>query len=243
MGRTSAWLLLLSLSALASGRVCASPEKDAEAPPRPFRLTIDLYQGISEIEGYRRASDGYWAGSGASLPSTVGVQWDAASGHGARLAFGIGEAFTANGLGFRQPAEATWRVPCGQAASLSVGRFWLPFASQEWLYQPANGLLVEWMSGGMDVSASLTLTDERDRPNLHGRVGRQIAEGISAGLSAALGSGVSGGPSHIGGLGMDAVMERGPWRARAEGVVMWDRHGRSLTFGMVRLGYLVARRL
>ncbi|HSV74519.1 MAG TPA: hypothetical protein VLH79_12240 [Chthonomonadales bacterium] len=240
MRRWTPWIttaLVVALSAIAL-RAAAVDEPSAERP-RPFRFSLDLYQGISDIEGLRRASDGHWAGSSASWPSTAAVDWTAVSGHGARLAVGVGAAFSRGGLGYRQPAEAWWRVPWGGAASVRAGRFWVPFASQEWLYRPANGLALDWRTGRYEGSGAITLTDDEMRPNVHVRLGREALPGVSAGLSAALGSGASGGPSHTRGIGLDASLERGPWRARGEGVLMWDRGGRSLRFGSVRLGHQI----
>ncbi len=130
--RRIGWLPLIGLSCLAPAR----------ADDGAIKMGIDYYSGVSDLEGERRFSDGMWAGSSAAYPSVGYLRWEDGKGSAAKLSVGLGSMYTDPGSTLDQPVEAWWQAPAGKA-SVTVGKFWVPFALQEWQYETKPGVMLQ----------------------------------------------------------------------------------------------------
>lgn len=201
-----------------------TPTGDAPAPPPAatvgkassalrgiLSLGGDVYFGSTNATGIRaRNNDGMWAaGAGTAFPSNLSVNWRSGEARAARLSFGIGDMYTKSGTSFRQPVEAFYQVPASGGASFTVGKFYVPFAAQEWVYEPKWGTMYQMQRGAMNYTASLNYNFNRDTPNAYFRVGRLWGAKTNLGLSAGVGRGLIFDTSHTVAVGADVMHDFG----------------------------------
>lgn len=178
-------------------------------PATPFRVGVDYYAGATNQAGGRRFSDGYWAGSGAAFPSVGYVGWDNEKGQAARVSVGLGELYTGPNRTVTQPVEAWYRWAPGRDIRLTVGKFWVPFAAQEWQYETKPGAMVSWARGPYNLALSLNRNETTRGLNGYLRAGRVWGETGGLGVSLATGRGLSYNSVHDRGWGVDATVALG----------------------------------
>lgn len=204
----------------ATGTTSATPTADAsnETPEQtaPFKVGVDLYYGLSNVDGYRRYSDHMWAGYGPFVPSTAYVAYENPRGYSAKLSIGTGDLFNTGNDEFYQPAEAWLRAPLGKNAGLTVGKFWVPLALQEWEYESKPGAMLDWSKGDYTLSLAATRNQTTRTGNFYSRVAKNWGERASLGLSLAGGRGVTFASDHDRGIGLDGHYVRGDWEASVE---------------------------
>jgi hypothetical protein len=236
-----------SLAACAVSRADDSPRVDTPAPDPtaeqrgaiteskekpivrfPLKVGMDAVTGFSNVPGFRRYSDGMWAGSGPAYPSVGYLAWDGGNGHAAKASIGMGSMSTSGSATFKQPVEAWWQVPAGKA-SLTMGKFWVPFAAQEWQYETKPGLMLGWEEGPHGLSFSANYNEQTRAMNGYFRAGRSFGQDASIGFSYGFGRGLSYGSVHDRAWGVDASFAAHGFRFTGEYVGLTRRA--SETFG------------
>jgi hypothetical protein len=160
-------------------------------------IGMEYYMGVSNFGGSRaRVNDGMWAGWGTFYPSNVSVNWRNAENRAFRLSLGLGDMTTSSGGAFRQPIEAYYQMPLRGGQSLTVGKFFVPFATQEWEYESKPGIVWQGARGDYSYAASLNYNTNQNTPNIYLRLGRQFGENTMLGLSAGFGRGLFYNTSH-----------------------------------------------
>ncbi len=206
-----------------------SKPADAKAAP-PFRPSFaiggDLYMGGSNVTGVSaRNNDGIWAGYGPAFPSNLSLNWKETETRTLRVSIGVGDMYTGRGTALRQPVEAFYQLPGRGGSSFTLGKFYVPFATQEWEYEPKWGGMVQGASGRMGYTASINYDRINNSPNGYLRLGRQWSSGTTAGLSLAGGRGVFFGASYDRALGFDLTQEFKGVRLNTEYNLADSRHG------------------
>lgn len=168
-------------------------------------LGIDAYLGTSDMAGSHRLTDGMWAGCGTFYPSIAYLQWNSPNGSTSRVSFGIGDLYTDSENDLDQPVEAYWQTPMGNT-TLTFGKFWVPFAQQEWLYESKPGVMAQWERGRMSLVAAANYDVDFNTPKLYARGGYSLTEGIDIGLSYALGEGFCSDSIHNRGFALDTTI-------------------------------------
>jgi hypothetical protein len=210
-------LLLTTLVTVAYSDDTASPEtadteqsKSVEMPLLSstfpsLKMGIDVYSGTSNMPGSRWMSDGMWAGAGAYYPSITYLQWNTVGERTVKLSMGMGDLYTDPESTLNQPVEAYWQAPMGKAV-VTLGKFWVPFAQQEWLYEAKPGIMAQWAGERSSLVASTNYNTDSSRQNLYFRAGYKAAEDAEFGLSVALGDGFCSGSVHRRGIAMDTTI-------------------------------------
>ena len=222
-------------SAAAEGDAGAAAEETTAT--HGIRVGVDLYTAVGQLPGGVRRGyfDGMWAGNGAQYPSTAYARWDNGSGSAARVSLGFGGMYTNAENSLYQPVEAWWQVPAG-SASLTIGKFYVPFGVQEWQYETKPGVMFGWAPGPYEVAASANYNENTRRPNAYLRVGRSFGEAVSIGASLAAGRGLSYDSLHSRAWGVDATLAHAGWRLTSE--YMDCRHDAgNFRFGFAKLAY------
>nr|CAA9217074.1 hypothetical protein AVDCRST_MAG63-286 [uncultured Armatimonadetes bacterium] len=218
----------------------AAPATAAAPPPAAassqFKVGIDYYAGSSNLEGTRRYSDGMWAGSAAALPSVAYGAWEDGRGYAAKFSLGVGDLFNGPDHTYDQPAEAWWQFPVGKAR-VTVGKYWVPFALQEWQYETKPGLMVTWSERGNDLSVSANHNKNTRSANTYLRAGHSFGEAATVGLSYASGKGLSYDSDHDRGWGVDAALAWQGWRLSGEYVRLTHGARDPFRFGSAKLAY------
>ncbi len=148
----------------------ASPSQEAR---NTLNLGADLYFGITNVTGkHKRSADGIWAGNSFTYPSVISLNWKSDSSHTAHVSPGIGDLTTASGTVLKQPVEAYYLSPLHGGATLTIGKYYVPFAAQEWEYETKYGVMFQQNRGEMSYTASINYNFESDSPNVYLRVGR-----------------------------------------------------------------------
>jgi hypothetical protein len=169
----------------------------------------DIYYGGTNATGIRaRNNDGVWAGFGPAYPSNVSLNWKEGDARAVRVSLGIGDLYTASGTTLRQPVEAYYQLPAGKG-SLTIGKYYVPFAAQEWEYEPKYGLMYTTASGSMTYVTSLNYNFNRNTPNLYFRAGKQFTKRTSLGMSLGGGRGLFTDTNHGMALGLDLSHDMG----------------------------------
>lgn len=190
------------------------PEKKEMKPIRPFggllRFGMETYFGMSNIGGpNRRSTDGTWAGSGMAYPSFFSLNWEPSGANIAKVSFGIGDMYTGRGSSLRQPVEAFYQFGAGQGRNVTVGKFYSPFALQEWQYETRPGVQFAGESVRGQWSIAVQHSDQFHSTSGYARFGRNFGKRTSAGVSAAAGRGFTYGSSHDLGIGADLSHDLG----------------------------------
>ena len=194
--------------------VDAAAKAPAEVKPHGIRnpLTFggDLYFGGTNATGVRaRNNDGIWAGYGSALPSLLSVNWRQDEVRGMRVSLGVGDMFTSSNTLLRQPLEATYQFPTTGNGSMTVGKFYVPFATQEWEYETKYGMMFQKAHGATSFAGSVNYNFKRQTPNIYLRIGRQFGARTAVGLSAGGGRGVFSDSSHTMAVGLDVAHDIG----------------------------------
>lgn len=181
-----------------------------------FAIGADTYLGGSNMSGIHRFSDGIWAGAGAYYPSVSYLQWQGSRGDVVKLTAGMGEISTGSASYLHQPIEAYWQRPMGKA-QVTVGKFWVPFAQQEWLYESKPGISAQWSGEKSSFIAAANLTTESHSPVMYLRGTRKVANDVEVGASLALGRGFCSDSSHNRGISLDTNIGFSGFRFYGEG--------------------------
>lgn len=232
-----------------STQVAASTEAAAatEAPPSPvetlgkrvlgtLHFGVDAYGGTSTRPGNRRTSDGYWAGNGPILPSVAYVRWEDGKGRAMKLSMGLGSAFNGRENAYDQPAEAWIQFPAGEL-SVTAGKYWVPFALQEWEYETKPGVMGQWSHGRSSLVGSLNENPHTGTVNGYFHASRDLGGGNSVGLSMAGGRGLSFDSSHDRGFGLDGSFGYRGFRLTGEHLQLYSPGRGEFRFTWVKLAY------
>jgi hypothetical protein len=151
-----------------------------------------------------------WAGFGSQTPSVLAVDWSGPDGQQGRFALGLGDTFNGKRALYSQPAEVWWSRPVGRL-TLKAGRYWTPFAAQEWHYELRYGAMVSRQGNHGSASLSFHPSSEHRGAAIFARAGRSLGGGDEIGLSLGAGRGLSYGSSHDRAAGLDWRVSRGAW--------------------------------
>src|SRR5579884_3194160 len=172
-----------------------------------LQFHANLYFGLTNINGpTARNTDGAWAGAGFALPSTLSLDWSHREDQAVHVAVGIGDLYTGRGTPLHEPVEAYYSFH-GAGGEFTAGKFYVPFASQEWEYEPKYGLMYRQAHGRMDYTTSLQYDQGRRTPNAYLRVGRRVGPQSTLGVSVGLGRGLTYSTSHTMAYGLDFSQE------------------------------------
>ena len=205
-------------------------------PTLPLKFGVDLYAGASSLKSQGRFRDGFWAGSGPAFPSVAYLNWDNGKGSAAKLSIGAGKMYTASDSALDQPVEAWYQMPAGNL-SLTVGKFWVPFAAQEWQYETKPGVMVQWAKGASSLSASANYNRQTQGTNAYLRFGRSFGEDASVGVSLGAGKGLSYDSIHNRAVGLDGTYAWNGLRFNGEYVLLQRKSSERFHFGYAKLSY------
>lgn len=228
----------ITLSILAMAATCALAH-DLKLKT-PLRFEYNSYMGWSNLGGRARFSDGFWAGSGTAYPSVAGLTWEPEKGISAKVALGTGGYY--NGTLADQPCEAWIGVPVGKA-KITAGKYWVPFAGQEWQYETKPGVMVGWESGSTTLSVSGQYDERTKRNNFYSRLSQNFGSDAYVGLSFGWGRGLSFGSSHNRGWAIDGGVESGNWALSGEYMGLDDSGQSEFRFGYAKLAFNGAGRI
>ncbi len=169
---------------------------------------LDLYTGRSNLPGQRQFSDGFWIGYGPAYPSNAYLRWVTGKGAEAKVSIGTGDLYRGPNSLVRQPNEAWYQKPLGNA-KITLGKYYVPFALQEWQYESKWGGMIQSSFGATDVSASLNYDRTTDRPNFYSRLGHNLGPNLNVGVSLGVGRGISFGTPQDKAFGLDLTAK---WR-------------------------------
>lgn len=94
--------------------------------------------------------------------------------------------------------------------TVTAGKFWIPFAHQDWEWETKPGVMVEWAKGVTNVTGAVVYNDNKvsDSANSYLRVGSTLAEGIDVGGSVSAGKGWPYNSRHDSGYGLDYTISK-----------------------------------
>jgi hypothetical protein len=179
-----------------------------EVVQRGFKFGADVYYGVSNLPGAKRFRDGFWIGYGPAYPSVVYGRWETPNGSAAKVSLSVGELYNGSVSNLDQPVEAWYQRPVGKY-TITAGKFYVPFAIQEWQYETKWGGMVSGKLGNADFSTSLNHNHTTDSLNYYGRIAKSFGDNVTLGFSAGGGKGFSFDSSHNKGIGIDASLK---WR-------------------------------
>lgn len=209
---------------------------DDPVPGKPLKLGLELYSGGSTLDGHRFLSDGMWAGTEATYPSVLYGHWENGKGHAAKLALGLGRSFHGRDRLYDQPSEAWWQLPAGPL-SVTVGKFWVPFAAQEWEYETKPGLMLQWSHGANSIAAAANRGRHGGNLNAYLHASHNFGDENTVGVSLAAGKGLSFDSVHDRGWGLDASYGWRGWRLTTEQIWLRAPGARDFHFNWIKLGY------
>ena len=224
----------------------SNPPGDTTAPSSEADETgvfvgADLYYGASNLPGLRRFRDGFWvAGSGLAYPANVYLRANQKNGAQAKLAISLGEIYNGS-TGFDQPVEAWWKQPLksgdGAKNSVTLGKFYVPFALQEWEYETKWGALYEGEWNATTLGAALVYNRNVDRTNGYARLGHNFGEHLNVGVSLAAGRGLTYDAVQDKAIGLDLTFSAGDWELLGEYMGARGSAAQRFRFGWARLNY------
>lgn len=214
-----------------------APAGETRAPAMLWKIGFDNYLGTSNAPGYRRSSDGIWIGSNAAFPSSTYLRWEDGKGSAARLAFGVGSDYTGSSSTLHQPMEAWWQQPVGGKSSLTVGKYWVPFALQEWEYETKPGAMVQWADRGNTMAVSVNLNEFTHVGNTYLRFGRSVAKSLNVGISLGVGKGLTYSTEHDRGWAVDGTWNARGWQMTAEYEEFLAPGAKRFSFAFGKLAY------
>lgn len=216
----------------------AQAETEEEAPPtNALYFGGDLYLGRTNRDGVRHLRDGFWAaGSGLGYPSNLYLRLTTRNGAEAKLAFGVGHLYTDEEATFDQPHEAWYRTPLGKN-NLTIGKYYVPFAFQEWQYETKWGVMLEREQGANTLAASVNYNENLHEPNAYARLGHNFNDKVNVGISAAGGDGLSYDSLFNKALGLDATVSTRGFNLYSELLAMRRASDQRFNFGWIKLEY------
>lgn len=226
----------------------STPQEATETAPsegvteRAFKAGVDLFYGVSNLPGARRFRDGFWIGYGPAYPSVVYGRWETPKGSAAKVAVGVGKLYNGSVANVDQPVEAWYQRPLG-SQTVTVGKFYVPFALQEWQYETKWGVQLAGKAGKADYVVSANHNHNVDAVNVYGRVSQALTKNITLGLSLGGGQGFSFDSVHDRGIGLDATAEWRGWQLNSEYVVLQRRAQERFQFAFAKLAYTRLGRL
>jgi len=206
----------------------------------PWNVSGEYYWGAAGGNGYTRFRDGYWAGNGPAYPSYAALEWQGSGDRRLRLSAGLGNLYLGRDAPFEEPLEAYYKTPLGPA-TLTAGKFYVPFALQEWEYETKYGMMVQWSAPRWDGALAFTYNTATRRPNLYARSARR-AGSATLGLSLAAGTGWTYNSSHRLAWGADISAAGGKWEFLSE-YLRGDSEYGGFEFAFGKLTYTGAKRL
>lgn len=221
----------------AGAKAEAKEEAKDDSPATTLSIGGDLYLGRSNLEGFKRLRDGFWAaGAGPAYPSVLQLRLAMHNRSEAKIAFGLGNLYRDDASTLHQPHEAWYRTPV-RGANLTVGKYYMPFALQEWQYETKWGVMLEGEHGATTLAASANYNQNTDSPNAYLRVGRNFGEKLNVGLSLGAGKGLSYDSIYNKALGLDATANWKGWNLYSEYMAMRHNSKERFNFGWLKLGY------
>ncbi len=210
--------------------------EEVEAPG--LRVGADFYYGFSNLDGFRRFRDGFWpAGAGLGYPSSVYLRWSSPKGAQARLALSVGQLYNGS-TAFEHPHEAWWKQPLrGKSGTLTLGKFYVPFALQEWEYETKWGAQWERQWGSTGLASALTYNRNTEKANGYARLGHEFGENLSVGVSLAAGRGITYDSVHDKAVGLDFTATHGDWQLLGEYMGARGTSAERFRFLWTRLNY------
>jgi hypothetical protein len=224
------------------GAVTQAPAEAEETEQPGLFAGADLYYGGSNLAGFRRFHDGFWAaGSGLAYPSHLYLRYNGQSGAGAKVAVALSQLYNGS-TGFDQPVEAWWKQPVkgkggAKSGALTLGKFYVPFALQEWEYETKWGALYEGEWKATTLGAALVYNRNLDKANGYARLGCNLRKNINVGVSLGFGDGLTYDSVHDKALGIDLTASSGDWEALAEYMAARGNSTQRFRFGWARLNY------
>ncbi len=205
-------------------------------------MGLDVYSGVSNIEGQRRFSDAFWVAGAGFFPSSAYLQLRQSNGAAARLSVGTGDYYRGPSSIVTQPNELWYQKPVGKFTA-TVGKYFVPFALQEWQYESKYGVQLQRAFGASDFTGSVNYDRIKRRPNIYFRAGRNFSETANAGISLAAGEGLSYGSIHNRAVSLDASLQLKNFKLYSEAFVMQRNSSNRFTFFFSRLIYDKSERL
>jgi len=114
-----------------------------------------------------------------------------------------------------QPVEAYWQQPAGKTV-LTFGKFYVPFAQQEWQYESKLGMMAQWTGGRSSLAMSVNRNANLDSTNGYVSGSYKVAGDAEVGLSFGLGNGFSFDSIHDRGVAIDTNIGYAGWRLYGE---------------------------
>lgn len=213
-------------------------EEEAEEPAiNAVYFGGDLYYGRTNLEGYRRVRDGFWAtGTGLAYPSVLQLRLATRNRAEAKVAIGVGRFYTDDASTVDQPHEAWYRTPL-RRVNLTVGKYYVPFAIQEWQYETKWGAMLEAERGANAFAVSLNHNQNLNTTNAYARFGRNFGENFNLGISAGAGRGLSYDTDFDRALGIDTTASWNGWNLYGEYVQLRRDSDEKFRFGWLKLEY------
>lgn len=231
------WLLVVA-AVVVPATICFAEEAEGTSTtPNQARLQahvgVDAYLGASNLPTLRTYSDGFWAGSAAAFPSVVYARAENGTLSG-KVSLGIGKLTTSSDATFRDPIEAWVQITAG-SLTVTAGKFWVPFALQEWEYETKPGVMLRYEHGHMNLTAASTYCSTQETMNAYLRAGYRLASDVEVGVSGATGRGISYGTGHDRAYGVDLSAGWRGWRVTSEWLQIGDRDSNRAYFAFGRL--------
>lgn len=225
----------IHLPTLAPGTVAIHLPTPVSSPP-PIKIGFEDWIGVSNLQSLHHYSDGMWVGSNTASPSVGYLSYDDRKGSTAHLSIGIGADYTSAGITVQQPVEAWWQRPIGKAR-LTVGKYYVPFAQQEWEYETKPGAMLQWSRGADAWTVSTNYERSMKTANTYVRLVHTVSSTVALGFSAGAGKGFSFGSSLDRGLGVDGTVSWKNLQFVGEFDRMQGPSSHQFDFGFGKLSY------
>jgi hypothetical protein len=215
--------------------ICLVIADTTYAQKTPSALTggLDFYGGVSDVNQFTSYTDQLWAGQSTFTPSVIHA--DYAGSTKARLALGVGKLSRGSGATYAPVVEA-WAEKVVGNTTVRVGRFFAPFATQEWEYESKDG--VQWSREQGGAGASLSFVRDRNTKQnaLYVRMFGVAMRKATLGLSVATGKSVSYG-AYKQGFGLDFTKATDSGTFRADWEHFMESKNDSFNFAFARYDY------
>lgn len=216
--RRALWVVFIALS-LSAIAFCDGADSAGKTPILgssipSLKMGMELYFGATDMPGQRYISDGMWAGQGTFYPSITYLEWGQL-GRTARVSLGTGDLYTNSESTLDQPVEAYVTTPLGKG-TVTVGKYYVPFAQQEWLYEAKLGVKAEWGGDRTSLTASANYNEDSRKSFIYLRGAYKVAEDAEVGLSVASGEGFCSESVHDLGYSLDTTIGYGGCRFSGE---------------------------
>jgi hypothetical protein len=204
-------LMGVSIPALAQDKPAMQDKPMMDDKPVTV-VGTDSYFGQLRTGGsnYETIRDGYWAGAQVFTPSVNYINYRSGKTE-ARYAAGIGSIPNLAGFTVGPTVEAWVRQPVGTSgATVTAGRFWVPFGRMHWQFENKDGLQLDTPIGSSESKLSLSAAATQNRyvkkSNFYAHLSKQFSATATAGVSVARGDGLSFNSTHNQAWGADALV-------------------------------------